>query len=91
MRTRDAAVECLVSIALAENGGFNCVSEALLKSPKSHGNWRPVLSRLTILERVVPSCGFHEGLERAGDIGLERYMAFVGEALSHANGEVRAI
>ena len=88
-RTRECATDCLATIALAENAGFQCVSEALLKSPKSQGNWRPVLSRLAVLERVAPQCGFHEGLEKSGEIGLERYMAFVGEALSHANGDVR--
>eukprot|EP00002_Diphylleia_rotans_P008617 TRINITY_DN1859_c0_g1_i2.p1 TRINITY_DN1859_c0_g1~~TRINITY_DN1859_c0_g1_i2.p1 ORF type:complete len:578 (+),score=84.21 TRINITY_DN1859_c0_g1_i2:1349-3082(+) len=55
----------------------------LLCEVDSSSNWRPIVSRLTILANIIPIVGFQNNMN------FEMVMTFTSTALQHANNNVR--
>jgi hypothetical protein len=60
---------------------------ALLSPSHANAGWKAVLSRLECLEVLVPRLHVASG---RGTLDARELMGFVGAALNHANGSVRA-
>ena len=88
-RIRDIAFEAIETIAdTPEIGNGGVLAASLLKPVKRQSQWKPIASRLTLLQNLLPRFGLSQ--QKADDgFTVEAVMAFINPTLSSANGEVR--
>jgi hypothetical protein len=84
---QDAVKELVIFLSEHAPADVAHQTGALLAPAQASAGWKAVLARLECLEVLVPRLRVGGG---RGTLDARELMAFVGAALNHANGSVRA-
>ena len=91
---RDRAFEAILMLSdLQEVGNGGVLAASLVKPIKRQSQWKPILSRLNLLNELLPKFGLSQHKSDKGDYShgftVDAVMNFVNPALSSANEGVR--
>ncbi|QDZ20320.1 centrosomal protein [Chloropicon primus] len=91
---RDRAFEAILMLSnLPEVGNGGVLAQSLVKPIKRQSQWKPILSRLNLLNELLPRFGVSQHKQDKGDYShgftVDAVMAFVNPAFSSANQDVR--
>mmetsp|Transcript_6115 Transcript_6115/g.8292 ORF Transcript_6115/g.8292 Transcript_6115/m.8292 type:complete len:414 (+) Transcript_6115:370-1611(+) len=92
MRMAAAAAETLAWLASSEAVGLGALTGPLLRPLNNAAQWRPLLARLQLLTHLLPTFGIAHARPAPTDtpaFPLDSLMAFVNQAFTSSNGEVR--
>ena len=91
---RDRAFEAILMLSdMPEVGNGGVLAASLVKPIKRQSQWKPILSRLNLLNELLPKFGLYEHKTDKGDYShgftVDAVMNFVNPAFSSANEDVR--